>query len=53
MQQITVGRYRIHYEKHISVIFRGKYYSFGKKYIEKFPIAFAEDALKKAPIGAI
>ncbi len=40
-----------YYEKHISVIFRGKYYSFGKKYIEKFPIAFAEDALKKEIIS--
>ncbi len=35
------------YEKHISVIFRGKYYSFGKKYVEKFPIVIADDSLKK------
>jgi type I restriction-modification system DNA methylase subunit len=40
-----------YYEKHISVIFRGKYYSFGKKYIEKFPLAFAEDAVKKEIIS--
>jgi len=35
------------YEKHISVIFRGKYYSFGRKYVEKFPIVIVDDSLKK------
>lgn len=39
------------YEKHISVIFRGKYYSYGRKYIEKFPIAFPDDTLKEEIIS--
>lgn len=34
------------YEKHISVIFKGKFYSFGKKFIEKYPIAFIDDSIK-------
>lgn len=34
------------YEKHISVIFKGKYYSFGRKYIEKFPIVIPNKELK-------